>query len=82
MPSRKTPDQPWKDADPSRNIHLNLPIPEPLMRQLDYLIEKKAIRSKSSFIRDAVAAAAEEEVKRLWEVQEALRQLRAKKGPA
>lgn len=80
MPARKNDDRPWLDADPTKKIHLNLPLPETLTKQLDYLIENRAIHSKSSFIRDVVAAAAEEEVKKLWEVREALRQLRKKKG--
>lgn len=48
--------------------------------QLDYLLQNKAITSKSSFIREAVQRAAEEEVQRLWDQQEALRAW--KKRPA
>lgn len=74
-------DAPWKEADPTRKIGINLPMPAPLMAQLDYLIEKKAIRSKSSFIRDAVAQAAEQEIVRVRRVEEALRQMdKAEKG--
>jgi Arc/MetJ-type ribon-helix-helix transcriptional regulator len=68
-------EMPWKDADPSRKIGINIPMPEPLMKQLDYLIENKAIRSKSSFIRDSVAKAATEETERLWKVREAVRRM-------
>lgn len=66
-------DIPWKGADPSKKISINVPFPEPLMKQLDYLVENRVIRSKSSFIRDAVAAAATEETERFWDVQEAVR---------
>ena len=76
MPRKKTA------ADPARKISLNVQFPEPLIEQLNYLIEHKAIRSKSSFIRDAVARAAEEEVQRLWRVREAVRQMEQKKRPA
>lgn len=82
MLARKTDDRPWLDADPTKKIHLNLPLPETLAKQLDYLIENRAIHSKSSFIRDVVAAAAEEEVKKLWEVREAVRQMQAKRKKA
>lgn len=80
--NKKDPDRPWLEGDPTRKSHLNLPIPEPLSIQLDYLIEHKAIRSKSSFIREAVEKAAEEEVQRLWKIQEAVRQMEQKKRPA
>lgn len=45
------------------------------MRQLDYLIEHKAIRSKSSFIRDAVAEAATHEMDRLNRIKLALERM-------
>lgn len=77
---RKSPERPWQAGNPEKKVSLNVPLPEPLHMQLDYLVEHKAIRSKSSFIREAVARAAEEEVARLWEVQEAVRQLRKKKA--
>ena len=73
MPRKKTA------ADPARKISLNVPFPEPLHMQLDYLLENRLIRSKSAFIRDAVTRAAEEEVQRFWEVQEAVRQMKARK---
>lgn len=76
MPRKKTA------ANPARKISLNVPFPEPLILQLGYLVENNAIRSKSSFIRDAVAKAAEEEVQRLWHVREAVRQMEQKKRPA
>lgn len=75
----KKNDRPWIEGDPTRKSHLNLPIPEPLKLQLEYLIEHKAIRSKSSFIIEAIGRAAEEEVQRLWKVQEAVRQMEQRK---
>lgn len=68
-------EMPWADADPAKKIGINVPMPEPLMKQMDYLIENKAIRSKSSFIRDVVAKAATEEIDRLWKIQEAVRRM-------
>lgn len=70
-------DMPWNDADPDKKVGINVPMPEPLMKMLDYLIENKAIRSKSSFIRDVVSAAASDEVERLWKVREAVRRMEA-----
>jgi metal-responsive CopG/Arc/MetJ family transcriptional regulator len=64
---------PWQRADSGKKIGINVPMPEPLMKKLDYLIEHKAIRSKSSFIRDTVEQAASDEIARLWRVQEAVR---------
>ncbi len=66
---------PWDQGDPSKKISLNVPFPEPLMMQMDYLIQHRAIGSKSSFIRDAVAAACTEEVRKLWRVREAVRRM-------
>lgn len=66
---------PWNDADPTRKISINLPLPEPLMAQLNYLIEKKAIRSKSSFIRDSVTQAAQNEIMRVRRIEEAVRKM-------
>ncbi len=68
---------PWSAGDPSKKISLNLPFPEPLHMQMDYLIEHKAIRSKSSFIREAVEAACAEEIRKLWRVREAVRRMDA-----
>lgn len=65
---------PWEHGDQGKKISINLPMPEPLMIKLDYLIENKAIFSKSSFIRDVVEKAADEEIARLWRVREAIRQ--------
>lgn len=45
------------------------------MLQMDYLMKNRAITSKSSFIRDAVAAACTEEVRKLWRVKEAVRRM-------
>lgn len=45
------------------------------MRQLDWLIEVRAIRSKSSFIRDAVAEVATREAERAMKIQEAVRRI-------
>lgn len=71
---------PWNDGDPGKKIGLNVPFPEPLMLQLDYLIQNKAIRSKSSFIREAVEAAATAEINRLWRVQEAVQRMDAEEA--
>jgi len=70
---------PWQHADSGKKIGINVPFPEPLMKKLDYLIEHKAIRSKSSFIRDVVEQAATDEIARLWRVQEAVRQYEKRK---
>ena len=79
MPKRNRPtgDRPWTKGDPSKKVGLNTPLPEPLMLQLDYLIENKAIFSKAAFIRDVVAKAAEEEINRLWKVREAVKRIDA-----
>ena len=69
-----------KVGDPTRKISINVPFPEPLMLQLDYLLEVRAIRSKSSFIRDAVAEAASKEVKRALKIQEAVKRIDAGKA--
>jgi Arc/MetJ-type ribon-helix-helix transcriptional regulator len=71
----KEHEAPWNKGDPAKKIGINIPFPEPLMLQLDYLIEHRAIHSKSSFIRDAVAAAATNEVEKLRRVQEAVRRI-------
>lgn len=68
---------PWTKGNPEKKIGLNVPFPEPLMMQLDFLVQNRAISSKSSFIRDAVAAAAEQEVARLRRLQEAMRRIEA-----
>lgn len=47
------------------------------MCQLDYLVSNKVIFSKASFIRDVVAKACEEEIKRLHRVREAVKRLEA-----
>lgn len=70
-------DAPWKNGDPTRMYGLNTPISEPLMMQLDFLVQNKAIFSKASFIRDVVSKAAEEEIKRLRRVRDAVRKLEA-----
>lgn len=75
-------DMPWNEADPGKKIGINVPMPEPLMKQLDYLIENKAIRSKSSFIRDVVSEAASAEIERLWRVREAVRRMDAEEKAA
>lgn len=66
---------PWSEGDPDKKISINVPFPEPLMLQLDWLIEQRAIRSKSSFIRDAVAEIATRETQRTLRVQEAVRRI-------
>lgn len=68
-------DTPWVNADPGKKIGINIPMPEPLMIQLDYLIQHRAIMSKASFIREVVEKAAEDEVNRLWKVREAVRRM-------
>lgn len=68
---------PWNAGDPDKKIGINVPFPEPLMLQLDYLVEHRAIRSKSSFIRDVVAEAATREVDRLRKIEEAIRRIDA-----
>lgn len=80
-PSRKRPkadaDAPWTKGDPTRMYGLNTPVPEPLMLQLDFLVEQRAIASKASFIREVVAKAAEAEIARLRRVRAAVKQLEA-----
>ena len=77
MARKQAPATPWAKGDPSRKVALNVPFPEPLHMQLDYLLEKRAISSKSSFIREAVAKVAAEEIAKLERVQEALRRMDA-----
>lgn len=76
---RPKPDDtaPWTKGDPTRMYGLNTPISEPLMMQLDFLVEQRAIFSKASFIRDVVAKAAEAEITRLRRVRAAVKQLEA-----
>lgn len=71
----KLDDSPWKKGDPTKKVGLNTPIPEPLMLQLDWLIENKVIYSKASFIRDVVAAAAEAAIVKHRRVQQAVKQI-------
>lgn len=66
---------PWNEGNPDKKIGINVPFPEPLMLQMDYLLEHRAITSKSAFIRDAVAAAASEELRKLRRLQEAMRRI-------
>lgn len=66
---------PWDKGDPTKKIGLNTPVPEPLMLQLDFLVENRLIFSKASFIRDVVSKAAEAEIARFWKVQEAVKRL-------
>lgn len=70
-------DGPWSAGDPTRRIGLNTPIPEPLMLMLDYLVENRVIRSKASFIRDTVAAAAEAAIRDHIEEREVIAKIRA-----
>lgn len=74
-PEQPEEDAPWSQGDPSKKISINVPFPEPLMLQMDWLIENNAIRSKSSFVRDAVAAACTEEIRKLRRVREAVRRM-------
>lgn len=81
MPARKEPpvgDTPWQEGDAGKKIGLNVPFPEPLMIKLDYLVANKVIFSKSSFIRDVVEEKADAEIRRLWKVREAIRQMDSK----
>lgn len=68
-------DAPWDSANPDKKMGINVPFPEPLMVKLDYLIEHRAIVSKSSFIRESVAAAADVEIEKVRRLQEALRRM-------
>lgn len=68
-------DTPWKSANPEKRLGINVPFPEPLMVKLDYLIEHRAITSKSSFIRECVASSADVEIKKLRRLQAAMRHL-------
>lgn len=70
-------DAPWNEGNPDKKIGINVPFPEPLMLQMEYLLEHRAITSKSSFIRDAVAEAATREVEKLRRLQEAMRRIEA-----
>lgn len=76
-PKPKKDGTPWSKGDPTKKIGLNTQIPEPLMLQLDYLIENKVIFSKASFIRDTVSKAAEEAISRHLRVKEAVRRIEA-----
>lgn len=71
-PAEETP---RNEGGPSRKVSLNAPFSEPLHMQLDFLLKNRAILSKSSFIRDAVAAACTEEIRKLWRVKEAVRRM-------
>ncbi|MBU9386657.1 hypothetical protein [Burkholderia multivorans] len=74
-PRPREEDAPWSKGDPDKKFGLNVPLPEPLMMQLDYLVQNRAIHSKSSFIRDVVSAAATAEIEKLRRVQEAMRRI-------
>lgn len=78
--STKPKRMPWDGGDPDKKVSINVPFPEPLMRQLDFLVECRAIRSKSSFIRDAVAEAATREAERALKIQAAIKQIDAGKA--
>lgn len=77
MPARKKPkdEMPWLKGDPTKKIGLNTPIGEPLMLMLDFLVENKVIFSKAAFIREVVAKAAEEEIRRMYRVREAVKRI-------
>jgi hypothetical protein len=72
---RPDPDAPWTAADPSRKVAINVPFAEPVMAQLDFLVENRMIFSKASFIRDTVAAAAEAKINEFRRMQEAMRRM-------
>jgi Arc/MetJ-type ribon-helix-helix transcriptional regulator len=77
-------DGPWNRGSPERKISINVPFPEPLMMQLDYLVQNAAIHSKSSFIRNVVEQACARELEKLARVQEAVKRIeqedKAEKG--
>lgn len=73
---------PWAGGDPDKKISINVPFPETLMLQMEWLLEQRAIRSKSSFIRDAVAEIATREAGRAMRVQEAVRRMEEEDGRA
>lgn len=68
---------PWSKGDQNKKIGLNTPLPEPLMLQLDYLVENRIIYSKASFIREIVAKAAEDAIARHSRVKEAIKRIEA-----
>lgn len=81
MPAKKRQEvAPWNEGDPEKKIAMNVPFPEPLMLQMDWMIENRVIRSKSSFIRDAVAEVAQRETERALKIQEAVRRMDAGKS--
>lgn len=77
MTKRELPegDAPWRHGDPTKKIGLNVPLDEPLMLRLDWLVENKAIYSKAAFIREAVEKAAEQEIMRTYRLREAVKRL-------
>lgn len=78
--TRATPkksDPPWKGGDPTRKVGLNTPLPEPLMYQLDWMVEQRIIYSKASFIREILAKACEEEIARAERVRAAVKKIEA-----
>lgn len=68
-------DGPWNRGSPERKISINVPFPEPLMMQLDFLVQNAAIHSKSSFIRNVVEEACAREIDKLARVQEAMKRI-------
>lgn len=66
----------WSKGDPTRSFGLNVPIPEPLMLQLDYLVEQRIIFSKASFIRELLARACEDEIAKYQRLQQRLSKLK------
>lgn len=74
---RKKGAAPWEGGDPTRKVGLNTPLSEPLMRQLDWLVEQRIIYSKASFIREILARACEEEIKRATRVRAAIKKIEA-----
>lgn len=74
---RRIDDEPWLEGDPDKRIGMNTPIDEPLMLKLDWLIANRIIFSKASFIREVVAKAADEEIKRARRLREAERRIAA-----
>ncbi|HJV52802.1 MAG TPA: hypothetical protein VJ652_15145 [Noviherbaspirillum sp.] len=72
-------DAPWNEGDPTRMIAINIPLPEPLMIQLDFLVEHNLIRSKASFTRDILARAAQELIEQHSLMQQAMRELQERR---
>lgn len=79
MPPRAKPkggETPWSKGDPTKKIGLNTPLSEPLMLQLDWLVEKRIIKSKASFIREILERACEDEINKYQRLQEKIAKIK------